>query len=97
MSELQRVYGLQKAKKIGQRLYELSAAETLADLSHLPPQRCHLLSGDRADQFAVDTIHPYRLIFKPEQHPIPTLSDGGIDRTQITAICILEVDIDYHD
>lgn len=97
MLELKKAYGLPKARKIGQRLLELAAAATLADLSHLPPQRCHKLEGNRAGQFAVDTIHPYRIVFEPAHDPVPISPDGSIDRSQVTAICILEVNLDYHD
>lgn len=95
--ELQRKYGAQKAKKIQQRLNELRAVETLADLSHIPPPRCHELRGNREGQFAVDTTHPFRMIFEPAHHPVPLLPDGGIDKLRVTTIRILEVDINYHD
>lgn len=96
LQNLQREYGAQKAKKIKQRLYELSAAETLADMSHLPPARCHALTGERAGQFAVTTMQRYRIIFEPANHPVPNLEDGSIDRTKVTAVRILDVNIDYH-
>jgi proteic killer suppression protein len=95
--ELQRKYGPQKARKILQRLDGLKAAETLADLSHLPPLRCHELKGDRDGQLAIDTIHPFRMIFEPAHHPVPLLPDGGMDKLLVTAVRILEVDLDYHD
>ena len=74
---------------------ELRAADTLADISTLPPARCHQLSGDRAGQFAVDVRHPFRLIFEPAHDPVPRKEDGGIDLPRVTAIRILEV-TDYH-
>lgn len=94
--KLRRKYGERQAKRIQQRLYELHAAETLADISHLPPPRCHALVGDRAGQFAVDVVYPFRLIFEPAHDPIPCSEDGSIDRSQVTAIRILEVNEDYH-
>lgn len=96
-AELQRKYGSKQAQKIQQRLYELQAATTLADISHLPPPRCHLLTGDRAGQFAVDVTERNRLVFEPANDPVPLLPDGGIDRAQITAILIIEIAIDYHE
>jgi toxin HigB-1 len=95
-SLLKKRYGLPKAKKIQQRLYELAAADTLAVVSHLPPPRCHALKGSRAGQFSVDTVHPYRLIFEPANDPVPLLEDSSVDRSQVTAIRILEIDVDYH-
>lgn len=94
--ELQRNYGVQKARKIRQRLIELLAAETLADISHLPPPRCHALTGDRAGQFAVTTSQRFRLILEPANDPIPYLEDGSINLTEVTAVRILDVDTDYH-
>ncbi len=94
--ELQRKYGAQKARKIQQRLYELAAAKTLADVSHLPPPRCHALTGDRAGQFAVTTVQQHRIIFEPANDPIPHLEDGSINIAAVTAVRILDVDIDYH-
>lgn len=88
-------WGLPHAKKIIQRLNELWAADTLADMGHLPPARCHELTGDRKGQFAVTTTEPNRLIFTPDHDPVPIDGSGGIDRSKVTDIVILEVE-DYH-
>jgi len=74
---------------------ELRAADTLADISTLPPARCHQLTADRAGQFAVDAQHPFRLIFEPAHDSVLRKEDGGIDLTRVTAIRIVEV-TDYH-
>ncbi len=86
----------QNAKKLKQRLFELRAASSLDKISHLPPPRLHELDQDRNGQFAVDLKHPFRLIFEPDHDPVPRKSDGGIDRTLISAIKIIEVGVDYH-
>lgn len=91
-----RKWGKALAHKIHQRLAELHAAETLAVVSHLPPLRCHELTNNRAGQFAVVLKDRWRLIFVPHYRPVPKNSDGGIDRAQVRAIRILEVE-DYHD
>lgn len=91
---MQKTYG-KLASRLRQRLMELYAAETLADISHLPPARCHALTGNRAGQFAVDLGSNYRLIFRPDHAPVPRRDDGGIDLSQVTEICILEI-ADYH-
>ena len=96
-ADLQRKCGLQNAKRIQQRLSDLRAAASLADLSHIPPMRCHALIGDRAGQFAVDIDRTYRIVFEPADDPIPCMPDGGIDRKRITIIRILDVNVDYHD
>ncbi|MGD8453009.1 MAG: type II toxin-antitoxin system RelE/ParE family toxin [Phycisphaerae bacterium] len=89
--EAHRKWGSAVARRLQQRLMELRAAETLADISHLPPARCHELTGDRAGQISVDLAHPYRLIFVPDHDPVPQKPDGGLDRASVTKVLVLEV------
>jgi proteic killer suppression protein len=63
-------------------MMELGAYDTLSDISHLPPPRCHELTGKDAGTFSVDLEHPYRLLFIPANDPVPLCSDGGIGRRQ---------------
>ena len=77
------------------RMSSLVAAPTLAQVPTPPPERMHLLKGGREDQFAIDLVHPRRLVFAPNRDPIPRCMDGGVDRDQITEIIIIEVK-DYH-
>lgn len=91
MSLLQRRHGERRARLIRRRLDELHAADTLADIGHLPPARCHELTNNRKGQFSVDLDHPYRLLFIPAHDPIPMKADGGIDREQVVAIEIIGV------
>ena len=93
--ELQKAFGAQMAKVIMNRLAVLAAARTLALVPTTPPDRRHQLRGDRDEQFAVDLVHPDRLVFEPNHDPLPRKDDGGIDLEQVTAITIIEV-IDYH-
>ena len=88
-------WGASRARRILQRLAELAAADNLAVIGVLPPARLHELQGDRAGQFAVDVVHPFRLVFEPWHNPVPKTAEGGIDKPQITAIRILFVE-DYH-
>lgn len=90
-----REWGPERAAVVRRRLVQLEAAEHLAVISNLPPPRLHPLSGARDGQFAVDVVHPFRLVFEPWHDEIPRLADGGIDRTKVTAIRILAVE-DYH-
>lgn len=92
--ELQKAYGARMAKAIMNRLAVLMAARTLALVPTTPPDRRHQLRGDRDEQFAVDLVHPHRLVFEPNHDPLPRKDDGGIDVEQVTAITIIEV-IDY--
>ena len=92
---LHRAYGSRRAKVIMMRLAILKAAKTLEQVPATPPDRRHQLRGDRDEQYAVDLVHPYRLIFEPNHDPLPRKNDGGIDTQQVSAITIMEV-IDYH-
>ena len=83
------------AAKIKRRLAVLSSASTLSKVPTSKPDRRHQLRGDRSGQYAVDLVHPRRLIFEPNHEPLPRRADGGIDTDQVTAIRIIEV-IDYH-
>jgi toxin HigB-1 len=88
-------YGVSQTKKIKMRMKVLESAVNLAEVPTQKPDRRHKLKGNRKKQFAVDILHPYRLLFKPEGDPL-LLPDGGIDIKQVTCIIILGVE-DYHD
>ena len=92
---LQRSYGVRMARVIMMRMAVLRAARSLAMVPTTRPDRRHQLVGDRDEQFAVDLVHPYRLLFEANHEPIPRKDDGGIDTEQVTAITILDV-VDYH-
>jgi proteic killer suppression protein len=92
---LGKTFGQQMAKRIKTGLAVLSAAD---DLSRVPVGgsiRCHQLTHDRDEQFAIDLVHPMRMIFELDHDPIPRLKDGGIDRSQVTRIIVIEI-TDYH-
>lgn len=86
--------GQTRGKKFLQRLVALRDAETLEDVRHLPG-RFHELVGDRKGQWACDLDHPYRLIFKPNENPIPTDEDGRYIWVEILGVKIIEIE-DYH-
>ncbi len=92
---LQRAYGSRMTKVIMSRLAILKAAETLEQVPTTLPDRRHQLRGNRDEQYAVNLVYPYRLIFEPDHNPIPRKEDGGIDAKNVSAITIIEV-IDYH-
>ena len=83
--------GPKRGKKLKQRMMELAAAETLADISRVPPSRCHELTGNRKGQLSVDLEHPYRLLFIPANNPTPELKEGGLDWAAITKIEIIDI------
>lgn len=91
-AQLDRIHGAKRAKKIRMRMVEFRAATSLMDFwpPKSGPGRCHeLTQGKRKGQLSVDLDHPYRLIFTPAHDPVPTLEDGGLDWSQVTAIIIL--------
>ena len=83
--------GAKRAAKLQQRMMELAAAETLSVISHLPPSRCHELTGKDAGTFSVDLEHPFRLLFIPADNPVPRCEDGGIDKARVREIEIVEI------
>ena len=93
--ELKRSYGVRNESALKARLIVLYKAANLSRVPTIPPERRHQLKGKRKEQFAVDLVHPHRLIFEPDHEPVPLKNDGGIDLEQVTAITILEV-LDYH-
>ncbi len=52
------------AARIHQRIEELRAADSIDEILQYHVGRCHKLHGDRKNQFAMDLIHPYRLVFE---------------------------------
>ena len=81
-------YGDLQSKRIIQRINELLSAENLFDISKLPQVRLHSLSGKFKKCFALDILHPYRIII--------TYQNGDpADLKSINKIEILEI-IDYH-
>ena len=92
---LQREYGERMSRLIMMRLAVLREAANLAEAQARPALGLHPLSENRAGQFAVNLVYPYRLVFRPNHNPIPRRPDVGINLTQVTAITIIEV-VDYH-
>ena len=92
---LNKNYGKEQTKYIKRRMAVLQAAPFLSDVPHVPPDRCHQLTGNRKGDFAVDLKQPYRLTFRPFNDPLPFKDDGGLDLKRINKILILDVE-DYH-
>ena len=78
----QKKYNLRMAVKINERLDQLTYAESIEVLICLRLGRCHPLYGARLGQYAMDLIHPYRLIF--------TQYGDTVDIVEIQEI------VDYH-
>lgn len=80
--EAEKKYNLAMAKKIDQRIGELIATDTVELLIENRIGRCHPLTGSRKGQYALDLVHPFRLVFEKQG-----------DKIQIAHI--LEI-TDYH-
>ena len=78
----ERTYGREMADKIHQRTDEIDAADTVEMMIQFHIGRCHPLTQNRKGQYAVDLVHPYRLVFEKKG-----------DEIQIANI--LEI-VDYH-
>lgn len=87
-------YGSLRAKLIRRRLTQLEVATTLEDVRILPGNY-HELKGNRKGQWACDLDQPYRLIFTPQERPIPVNENGQYIWIEITSVEIVEI-IDYH-
>lgn len=92
--KLVREFGKKRAEKIKLRLNQLLIAETLEDVRMLPGN-FHELTSNRKGQWACDLDHPYRLIFKPHEDPIPTDKHGRYIWLEITEVEVKEI-INYH-
>tara|TARA_B110000259_G_scaffold185156_1_gene233608 strand:- start:1347 stop:1679 length:333 start_codon:yes stop_codon:yes gene_type:complete len=86
--------GEKRFKKYKQRLDQLKASKTLEDV-RFQPGRFHELTSNRKGQWACELDHPYRLIFEPQENPIPIDSDGKYIWVEIKGVEIIEID-DYH-
>ena len=61
------------AGKIHMRISQLQVALSVENLLRDHIGRCHALTGNRLGQYAMDLIHPYRLIFVKETESIITV------------------------
>ena len=78
----EKTYGREMAEKIHQRIGEITAADTVEMMIRFHIGRCHPLVQNRKGQYAMDLVHPYRLVFEKK---------GDI----IQIANILEI-VDYH-
>ena len=58
-----RQYGKKMAEKIQTRIDQISAFPNVEQMLQFQIGRCHALANNRKGQYAVDLIHPYRLVF----------------------------------
>lgn len=70
------------AAKIQQRIDEIKSADTVEMMIQWKIGRCHPLHNNRKKQYAVDLVHPQRLVFEKKGN-------------EIQIAHILEI-VDYH-
>ncbi len=89
-----KVHGPIRAKKLMIVMASLRAVENLGVFAppYSPPNRCHELSGNLKGLLSVDLDHPYRLLFKPVNDPVPMRKEGGLDWGKVTIIEIQRVE-----
>lgn len=90
----QKVLGQKRAELFNRRLTDLLTAQTLEDVRNLPGHY-HELKEDRKGQWACNLDQPYRLIFEPQEKPIPKDKSGKYIWLEIKAVEIIEI-ADYH-
>ncbi len=86
--------GMLRTKILRRRLTQLEDASNLEEIRNLPGNY-HELSHNRKGQWACDLDQPNRLIFKPDESPIPINEHGQYIWIEIKAVEVIEV-INYH-
>lgn len=81
-SVAEKKYGSEMAEKIQMRIDQINASPSIEYLIQYRIGRCHPLHHNRKNQFAMDLVHPMRLVFEKR----------GMD---IQIACIMEI-VDYH-
>ena len=81
-SYAEKKYGTNMAEKIDQRIGEITASDTVEFMIQFRIGRCYPLHNNRKGQYAVELVHPYRLVFE-------------INGNEIQIANIMEI-IDYH-
>lgn len=58
------------AGKIHQRIDQIRAADTVEQMIQFGIGRCHPLHQNRKNQYAMDLVHPMRLVFEKKGNEI---------------------------
>ena len=81
-SVAERKFGPRMAEAIQLRIDQISAADSVEEMLQYHIGRCHPLKGNRKNQYAVDLVHPNRLVFEKKGD-------------QVCIANIMEI-VDYH-
>lgn len=90
----QKALGARRSSLFLFRLAQLEAAECLEDLRYASGH-WHELKGDRKGEWACDLDQPYRLVFTPQESPIPSDEHGRYLWIEIKGVEIVEI-VNYH-
>lgn len=66
----EKAHGREMTELIHQRIDEITAADTVEIMIQFHIGRCHPLKHDRKGQYAIDLVHPYRLVFEKHGNTI---------------------------
>lgn len=69
-SSAERKYGTEMAGKIQMRIDQIKSSDTVEFMIQYGLGRCHPLHGDRKGQYAMDLVHPHRVIFTKKGNEI---------------------------
>lgn len=69
-SVAERKYGGEMAEKIQLRIDQIRAADSVEMMIQFKIGRCHPLHQNRKNQYAVDLVHPQRLVFEKKGNEI---------------------------
>ena len=86
--------GSLRAAILKKRITQLKFASNLENVRHLSGNY-HELKKNRKGQWSCDLDQPYRLIFTPQEKPIPTNEDGQYIWIEISELEVIEI-INYH-
>ena len=81
-SYAEKKYSREMAEKIQSRVDQIKSLDTVEQMIQFRVGRCHQLKGNRRNQFAVDLVGAYRLVFEKKG-------------SQVQIALITEI-VDYH-
>lgn len=74
-----RTYNRDMAAKIFQRINEIGSADSVDMLLQFSVGRCHPLKGNRNGEYAMDLVHPYRLVFEKKKDVLQIVRINSIE------------------
>ena len=85
-----RELGTKVAARLRDRLADIRAADTVADLAAGRPRE---IEGGRPRCFSLELADGYHLVFCANHNRIPVNETGGVDWSRVTRIKILQIEV----